>query len=157
MMDVPFDAVDEADLLALVAARAPETRTLEFKREIGRGNTATAEFLRDLTAMANAQGGDLLIGVIEEEGVAAAVPGVAIPSLDDEGQRFENIIRSCVEPRLANYLPEDQVIDHIASGRLIRVLEDWCEPFAGYHLYYPNRRHPSPAFALLLEVLRYRG
>jgi DNA-binding transcriptional LysR family regulator len=54
------------------------------------------------------------------------------------------------------YLPEDQVTDHITAGRLIRVLEDWCEPFAGLHLYYPSRRHPSPAFALL-EVLRYRG
>jgi DNA-binding transcriptional LysR family regulator len=55
------------------------------------------------------------------------------------------------------YLPEDHVMDHIAAGRLIRVLEDWCEPFSGFHLYYPSRRHPSPAFALLLEVLRYRG
>lgn len=55
------------------------------------------------------------------------------------------------------YLPEDQVTDHIASGRLIRVLEDWCEPFAGYHLYYPSRRQASPAFSVLLEALRYRG
>ncbi len=55
------------------------------------------------------------------------------------------------------YLPEDQVREHIAAGRLIRVLEDWCEPFSGYHLYYPSRRHASPAFAVLLDALRYRG
>lgn len=48
------------------------------------------------------------------------------------------------------YLPEDQVTDHIAAGRLTRVLKDWCEPFAGHHFYYPSRRHPSPTFALLL-------
>lgn len=54
------------------------------------------------------------------------------------------------------YVPEDQILEHVAAGRLIRVLEDWCEPFPGYHLYYPSRRHASPAFALLLEALRYR-
>jgi DNA-binding transcriptional LysR family regulator len=51
-------------------------------------------------------------------------------------------------------LPEDEVMPHIESGRLVRVLQDWCPPFAGYHLYYPSRRQPSPAFALVLEALR---
>jgi DNA-binding transcriptional LysR family regulator len=52
---------------------------------------------------------------------------------------------------------EDHVAGLIASGRLTRVLEDWCPPFAGYHLYYPSRRQPSAAFALLVEALRHRG
>lgn len=52
---------------------------------------------------------------------------------------------------------DDVVRDGIAAGRLIRVLEDWTPPFAGYHLYYPSRRQASPAFALLVEALRYRG
>ena len=55
------------------------------------------------------------------------------------------------------YMPEDQVAAHLADGRLIRVLADWCPPFPGYHLYYPSRRQPTPAFALLVEALRYRG
>ena len=55
------------------------------------------------------------------------------------------------------YLPEDQALPYIATGRLVRILEDWCPRFPGYHLYYPSRRHPSPAFSLLLESLRYRG
>ena len=54
------------------------------------------------------------------------------------------------------YLPEDQVEAHIADGRLIRVLADWCAPFPVYHLYYPSRRQIAPAFALLVEALRYR-
>ncbi len=54
------------------------------------------------------------------------------------------------------YLPDDQVQAHLADGRLIRVLADWCPPFSGYHLYYPSRRQPAPAFALLVEALRYR-
>jgi DNA-binding transcriptional LysR family regulator len=54
-------------------------------------------------------------------------------------------------------LPEDYVEPYLADGRLIRVLADWCPPFSGYHLYYPSRRQPTPAFALLVEALRYRG
>ncbi|QQO17480.1 LysR family transcriptional regulator [Bradyrhizobium diazoefficiens] len=54
------------------------------------------------------------------------------------------------------YLPEDLVKREIANGRLIHVLADWCAPFAGYHLYYPSRRQPTPAFAVLVEALRYR-
>jgi DNA-binding transcriptional LysR family regulator len=55
------------------------------------------------------------------------------------------------------YLPEDQVAPYLADGRLIRVLDDWCAPFPGYHLYYPSRRQPAPAFAVLVEALRYRS
>ena len=51
---------------------------------------------------------------------------------------------------------EDQAAPLIAEGRLVRVLADWCPPFLGYHLYYPDRRHPSPAFALLVDALRRR-
>lgn len=54
------------------------------------------------------------------------------------------------------YMPEDQAFEHVAAGRLVRVLEDWCEPFSGYHLYYPSRRQHSPAFAIMVEALRYR-
>jgi len=53
--------------------------------------------------------------------------------------------------------PEDLVAAAVADGRLVRVLEDWCPPFAGYHLYYPSRKQHSPAFALVLEALRWRG
>jgi DNA-binding transcriptional LysR family regulator len=55
------------------------------------------------------------------------------------------------------YLPEENVRPHLANGRLIRVLGDWCPPYPGYHLYYPSRRQPTPAFALLVNALRYRG
>lgn len=55
------------------------------------------------------------------------------------------------------YMPEDQVLPYINEGRLVRVLEDWCPYFPGYHLYYPNRQYKSPAFALLLDALHYHG
>ena len=78
-----------------------------------------------------------------------------------EGQLVFNNIALRLNAALAGfglaYLPEDQVQTHLAEGRLIRVLADWCPPFSGYHLYYPSRRQPTPAFALLVDALRYRA
>jgi DNA-binding transcriptional LysR family regulator len=54
------------------------------------------------------------------------------------------------------YLPEGYVQPHLSKGRLQRVLEDWCPPFSGYHLFYPSRRQSSAAFSLVAETLRYR-
>ena len=52
-------------------------------------------------------------------------------------------------------LPEDEVSDHLQTGRLTRVLEEWCPKFPGYHLYYPSRRQQSPAFSLVIGALRF--
>jgi DNA-binding transcriptional LysR family regulator len=78
-----------------------------------------------------------------------------------DGQLVFNASAPMLDAALAGfglaYLPEDSVQGHLAEGRLIRVLADWCPPYAGYHLYYPSRRQPTPAFALLVNALRYRG
>ena len=52
------------------------------------------------------------------------------------------------------FLPEEEFGDHIEQGRLVRVLQNWCPPFPGYHLYYPSRRQHSAAFALVVDALR---
>lgn len=52
------------------------------------------------------------------------------------------------------FLPEEEFAPHIDQGNLVRVLDDWCQPFAGYYLYYPSRRQPSPAFSLVVDTLR---
>jgi DNA-binding transcriptional LysR family regulator len=53
------------------------------------------------------------------------------------------------------YLPEQQVQAELTDGQLVRVLASWCQPFSGYHLYYPSRRQSSAAFALLVDALRF--
>src|SRR3981081_561508 len=77
-----------------------------------------------------------------------------------ECQLFFNTTTQMLHAGLAGlgltYLPEGLVQPHISKGRLKRVLEDWCPPYPGYHLYYPSRRQPSAAFALLVEALRHR-
>jgi len=77
-----------------------------------------------------------------------------------EGRLVFNSIDRIVDAALAGfglgYVPEDLVAPHLAAGRLVQVLDDWCPLFPGYHLYYPSRRQPSQAFSLLVEALRYR-
>jgi DNA-binding transcriptional LysR family regulator len=76
-----------------------------------------------------------------------------------EGQLVFNGTYQMLNAALAGFglacVPEDLARPHLAKGRLKRVLEDWCPPFSGYHLYYPSRRQSSAAFALLVEALRY--
>jgi DNA-binding transcriptional LysR family regulator len=77
-----------------------------------------------------------------------------------EGQLVFNGTYQMLNAALAGFglacVPEDLVQHHFAKGRLNRVLEEWCPPYSGYHLYYPSRRQSSAAFALLVDALRYR-
>ncbi len=78
-----------------------------------------------------------------------------------EGQLVLNGTTQMLNAALAGlglaYVPQDLAQPHLDEGLLTRVLEDWCPPYSGYHLYYPSRRQSSPAFALLVDALRYRG
>lgn len=76
-----------------------------------------------------------------------------------DGQLTVNTMRQRLDAALAGlgiaYLVEDVAQPYIAQGKLLRVLEDWCAPYTGFHVYYPSRRQPSPAFKLLVHALRY--
>lgn len=77
-----------------------------------------------------------------------------------EGQLVFNgsapMLRAALSGFGLGYVPEDVVQEHLAAGRLIQVLDDWCPNIQGYHIYYPSRRQSSPAFKLLVEALRYQ-
>jgi DNA-binding transcriptional LysR family regulator len=78
-----------------------------------------------------------------------------------DGQLTYNTTTQMLNAALAGlglaYVPEGMAQPYLVRGRLKRVLEDWCLPYSGYHLYYPSRRQSSAAFALLVDALRYRG
>jgi hypothetical protein len=101
MIDQPIDGIDEAVLRHLIDNQVSEGRDLEFKRELpGGGDEATREFLADVTAFANAQGGDIVFGLDEANGVAAELPGVAVDDPDAAILRLEGKLQTGVEPRL---------------------------------------------------------
>jgi len=95
--------------------------------------------------------GGLLVWDFEKDG--------HVMNVHADGQLVFNTGASILQAVLAGFglafLPEDMVEKHLAEGRLERVLEDWCPPYSGYHLYYPSRLY-SPAFKLLVEALRFR-
>ncbi|MBV7482194.1 LysR family transcriptional regulator [Bordetella sp. BOR01] len=77
------------------------------------------------------------------------------------GQWVFNNSSAIVRAALADYglafVPEDMVVEHLAAGRLVRVLDDWCAPYPGYYLYYPSRRQSSRALGIIVDALRHRS
>lgn len=77
-----------------------------------------------------------------------------------DGQLTLNNIELVMDAVLGGYglahVIDDRIAPMLADGRLVQVLDEWCEPFDGYYLYYPSKRQPSAAFSLLVEALRYR-
>ena len=66
----------------------------------------------------------------------------------------EIVIRAAVDGIALAFVGEDKVDEHLKSGALIRMLEDWCQPFSGFFLYYPSRRQQPAALSALINTLR---
>src|SRR5713101_8175501 len=96
----PVTEITESDLQRLITDRVRESQTLDYKREsYGRNDEQTREMLRDISAMANAFGGDLLIGIgVDGEGVATDLPG--IENAEEEAQRIVSSCLSNIQERI---------------------------------------------------------
>lgn len=96
-----LEDVSEADLIELCRSEVAEGRMLEYKRDLpADGREAKAEFLADVTSMANAQGGDIIFGIEEAKGVARRLARVDPPNLDEAIQRLDSLLRDKVDPRV---------------------------------------------------------
>jgi predicted HTH transcriptional regulator len=133
LFDIPIDSIDEARLLSLTNT-TPEGRQLEFKQQLPTNTYDSAvEFLKDVTAMANTIGGDIIYGVTEGKGadgntVAIAVAGVAGEDADKVKQRFENMIRENVKPRLIGHRIEVRKLTNGNQVFIVRVPRSWNAP-----------------------------
>jgi DNA-binding transcriptional LysR family regulator len=79
------------------------------------------------------------------------IVAVAGPLILDDS---DIVVRAAVDGVGLAFTSEQQAAPHLASGALVRVLEDWCPPFPGYFLYYPSRRQQPAALSALIETLR---
>src|SRR2546426_9257548 len=85
-----------------------------------------------------------------KQSLTVAVNGPLI--VDD----VEIMIRAAIDGVGLAFMLEEHAAPHLASGALVRVLEDWCPPFPGFFLYYPRQRQLPAALAALIETLRFR-
>lgn len=124
-----LDELTEAHLQALVENGVPEGRDLEFKRDaVGRDDSAKKEFLKDVSALANTAGGDLIIGVEETDGVATALRGVTAAPADEEMRRLESMLQDSLEPRLIGTRIRALPLTAGGYALVIRVQKSWNAP-----------------------------
>jgi DNA-binding transcriptional LysR family regulator len=83
-----------------------------------------------------------------KKNLSVAVSGPLV--VDD----LEIVIRAAIEGAGLAYMSEEHAAPHLASGALVQVLEDWCQPYPGFFLYYPSRRQQPAALSALISVLR---
>jgi Schlafen, AlbA_2 len=124
-----FDNLAEGDLVELVTGQVPEGLHLEYKRELyGNSDGDRKEYLKDVSAFANAFGGHLLIGVREEAGVAADIPGLATTNPDDVVLRLGQLARDGVEPRLQGLRVRAVPLANGMHCIVLRVARSWHPP-----------------------------
>lgn len=127
-------SVDESHLAQLVAEGASESKTLEFKQVLVlETNDQKREFLSDLTALANSDGGDLLFGMRAEKGVATELVGLSNFVADDALGRIENLLRDFVQPRLGGIQPKPIPLTNGKAALLIRVPRSFAAPHMVRH------------------------
>lgn len=83
-----------------------------------------------------------------KKSLSVAVNGPLI--VDD----VEIVIRAAMDGVGLAFVSDERVAAEIAGGELVRVLEDWCQPFPGFFLYYPSRRQQPPALSALINAIR---
>jgi len=140
MIPKPISEIQDTDLLALRENEVPESKTIEYKRDLpGTSEMNRREFLKDVSAFANTLGGDLLYGIDAVEGVPRNFPGIGNVNEDELQLRLENLCRDGLEPRLPRI---DFHVLPVSGGRvlMIRVSKSWASPhrvrLAGHGHFY---------------------
>jgi hypothetical protein len=137
---IPLDRLTKEHLQGLVDDAVVEGRALEYKQSVGSNDAARREFLADVSSFANAAGGDLLVGVAENAGVARALPGAELESTDAEILRLENIVRDGVDPRIPGVRMRAVPVTDDTAVIVIRIPRSWAAPhmvtFQGLSRFY---------------------
>jgi hypothetical protein len=155
MIGKPIDSISWTDLEALIANGVSESRSIEYKRDLpDETSDSRKEFLADVSSFANADGGDLLFGIVAVDGIPQSISGIAVSNLDQSLLQWENLIREGLSPRIAvemRFVSSDEV--HVL---IIRVKKSWNKPhrieYKSTHRFYS--RNSAGKYLLGIDELR---
>jgi len=153
----PIESVIEGTLQELVTNRVPENKTLEYKSALPENtHDAKVKFLAEVSSFANTSGGDLVIGIREENREPVEVSGLGTGSVDLEKQRLEALLRDGVEPRLPGVVIREVSLAKGGHAIVVRVPRSWASPhrvtLAGHSHFYG--RNSSGKYQLDVQELR---
>jgi hypothetical protein len=128
MLPKSLDHIQLADLQGLIGT-VRESKTLEFKQAMpAKNDKEVIQFLASVSAFANTAGGDLLIGVAAEDGVAVALPGIPLAELDHDTLRYEQLLAGNIEPRLPTIGTRSVPCGGSNHILIIRTTRSWLGP-----------------------------
>ena len=153
----PLDHITEQDLLDLIQNGIQEDKTLEYKQELKlQRDGDKKEFLADVSAMANAAGGDLVFGMTEQDGIPEELIGLAGVNIDQEKLRIENLLASGIKPRIPNVNICGLLLSSGDPVILIRIPRSWVAPhmvtIQGHNKFYG--RHSAGKYLLDVDDIR---
>lgn len=157
MIEQDIDKINESNLLSLINNGEPEGKTIEYK-EFLPDNTDKNKlnFLAEVSAFANSAGGDLLIGIVEENGIAIDLKGVNNNNIDQEKLRLEEIIRYGISPKIPNIIIKAIELKNKNYIFLIRIPQSWISPhrvvFKGHDKFYA--RNSGGKYSMDVDELR---
>jgi hypothetical protein len=140
MIPKPIDAIKVNDLQNLVEIGRPEDRHIDFK--LNWSKAAFAELAKDDCAFANTDGGDIIIGMSEADGIAAKVLGVDCNAVDRQIRNTETGIRSRIEPPVSGMRVRAISLD---DGKIVFVIRILASPQCSRTSPRYSRRVVSPA------------
>ena len=157
MLPAQLDSVDEGHLNALVTNGVPESRSLEFKAKLVWGTESERkEFLADVSAFANAGGGDLVLGIEEDNGAASKVVGLDSFDPDKDILKMESMIRDGIKPRIVGIRPRSVVLSNGRRVVIVRVPNSLNRPhmvaFKNWSRFFS--RNSAGKYQLDVEELR---
>ena len=142
----------EEDLQALVDNSVLESKTIEYKQALpSNSDSDKKEFLADVSSFANASGGDLIYGLIEdrETGIPKSLEGLSIDNIDQEILRLDNMIRAGIEPRILSVSIHPISLQNSRVALVIRIPKSWISPhrviLGGHDKFYSrssNGKYP---------------
>ncbi len=134
MINKPLDEINEKILQSLKENEIPESKTIEYKKEINlKLKEEKKEFLADVSSFANTMGGDLIIGIEEDKGIPIKIDGIKINNIDNYKNRLESIIRDSIIPRITSANIKEVKISNGNYVIIIRINKSWLAPHQVVH------------------------